>query len=317
MDVYMQVVTERMKDLSEKLSSASQQVEENCSSALRSLKELRGVFAFTSRWSITSTQQRIQDHLATGRKALEQAIQEYENANADLITIIEKGGVKSVTIQAGNKKVEYAVTYEDMQKVLKEVDGVRQIKRERVDAPPIGRCETVSLATLIRRRMTLDGKNPDALGYSISEADYVDRKDFFTTGGGVNNSKIPQAVNTILTHNKNNTPTTDSKNAVYDGYTLKSSEARTTGEIVNLLQEHPEGIQVAVQGKMNHKIVISDYSIKDDGSYQFYCYDGVDGTERLKLEETWTWTDKNKGWAKTKKGVDEFFAELEYVRYLE
>ena len=279
--------------------------------------------------------------LNSGISALNETIQRFKETEKSISKETNKidssqikvpspsGNIRSTSdenTQSSSSVVPYASnSYEEVEKKLSLVEGSVQIQSKWY--PPegkthIGRCETVSLATLVRRRMVYDGKNPDELGYSVSKENYVSRNLFYTgQNEDVYDNKIPQAVNTILDQNKNSVP---NKNKVYSGYTLRESNARSTNEIVALLQSHPEGIQVAMNypkgsgpKQIYHKIVISDYTVKPDGSYQFYAYDGNSGNARLPLEETAIWSKKQNGWEQTGKSTESFFNNLEYVRYLE
>lgn len=336
MNLAMSIITEEMQNLSATINEAMSELENACATAQKAWEN--NWLAVTQKMSIVSLHAKVKSHLDSGKNGLAQAIQTYENTNAVIKREID--GTYSIEVSTGNdisvpstkqnangqyevtvekvpEKVTYSIPYERIQAKLCEVQGNRQIKRD--NGGP-GRCETVSLVTLIRRRMVLDGKNPDELGYSVDEKDYVSRTDFHTgTGNTVYNNKISQAANSIL--EANTTKNIDSGTPVvgkkYAGYELKSSSERSQDGIVKLLQQHPEGLQVAMNysnPSIYHKIVISDYSINTDGSYQFYVYDGVNGQSRTTLEESWIW---KAGWKYTNKSAESFLNNLEYVRYLE
>ena len=90
-----------------------------------------------------------------------------------------------------------------------------------------------------------------------------------------------------------------------DGKTYKTATRDTSGtgiseqELVKLLVEHPEGVQIYVKHPSNyHAIVVTDFEINSNGTYQFYADDPVNNKSsnypdgRVKIEETWLYSQE-------------------------
>lgn len=99
-----------------------------------------------------------------------------------------------------------------------------------------------------------------------------------------------------------------------EGNTYRTATRDTSGtgiseqDLVKLLVEHPEGVQIYVKHPSNyHAIVVTDFEIKPDGTYQFYADDPVNNRSsnypdgRVKIEETWLYSQENNLFGNTRR----------------
>ena len=148
-----------------------------------------------------------------------------------------------------------------------------------------GTCTTAATAVILSRRLVVDGKYDEIFTY----------KDVRKS---CNNSFAIKNMTNSKTGNGNTT------------YSLKKetlSSLRGNGQsimehIIKLLDLHPEGVVFYYNygNDGHHAIVLSDYELKSDGTYQLYAYDS--GTSnmlgRMKLEDTYSWKKSfGSGWS--------------------
>lgn len=141
------------------------------------------------------------------------------------------------------------------------------------------KCTWASIATVLNRRQIAEGKNPEF------SREIVYQK---------------------------NPPMQWEKEYSAGGKTYQTRSRSCSGiseeDMVKLLIEHPEGVQIYVKHPSNyHAIVITDFEILPDGSYQFYADDPVNNREanypdgRVKVEETWLYGEEHNLFANTKR----------------
>ncbi len=156
-------------------------------------------------------------------------------------------------------------------------------------------CTWASTATMLKRRQALEGKE---ITFSYSLVHSVNRRMVYaykyTAPDGVVYETITETGNSI-----------DAK--------LKDAGFTSREEyLVNLLQKHPEGIVIycnyaTVSGQ--HAIVLTDYTLDEDGTIQFYADDPQNNTKgagRIPLESTYMYGKNN--------GVLKKFSRLWYVK---
>ena len=133
-----------------------------------------------------------------------------------------------------------------------------------------GECTTVASAQLVNNRLAYDGINAN---YTVDQA-------WQAQGNGAPGSTEKYTV----------------AGQSYS-YVVDSNPPKTLDGYMNLLVNHPEGITIYRKGSdYNHAIVLSRFTLDDNGNPKFYAYDGCNFTKKeLELEKTWFSTKKFAG----------------------
>jgi len=159
-----------------------------------------------------------------------------------------------------------------------------------------GICNISSVTMLLNRKMALDGKEGNGYftpnqtlrdaGANVSQSG-VDWAQGKAGTGYVYSGGTDGWANKTYSNDNGVSYTTVSENQ--DAIKRNMANLGITDEgqyMVKMLQEHPEGICIR-NSASNHVAVITDYSIREDGSVQLYVRDPVNGNENKPLESTW------------------------------
>lgn len=168
---------------------------------------------------------------------------------------------------------------------LTSVQGCKQHR----NASGEGICTSCATVTLLRRKQFLDGK---PITFQVEDVRA-------SLGAPFDNIMVSVGFTANGTYWRDNYTVRDGNNTVYrtviegSGSLKNMSIASKKQHIISLLNSHPEGIIVYCNYGNNrwHAIVISDYAVNSNGSYQFYAYDPATNSNgysyRTELEKTW------------------------------
>jgi hypothetical protein len=153
-----------------------------------------------------------------------------------------------------------------------------------------GACTMCSNATLVNRRLALDGvvdSNGNRPYYSAEDAfyDHGGNSVGIAGQGGSNKYSVEVDGQNVATYSTSR----------INSNTIRNSGASVESKLIELLNDHPEGVQFYTENNFGpHGIVITSYSENPPGSgtYSYMAYDPVNGCE-MPLTETYLYKNSS------------------------